>query len=502
MAHTLPTYLFFGLLENKIYSLFLFFVSTACRAMLRRMSPEHKFATAARLCQEILGGAADGALPLSECSEVVRDALRVLASKNIKVSVRGGTGDADIDAGESDPAAAMGAAKGKLVSQMMKKHLAEAVVPVVIELKQAMEQSRHPLLGDLMAAAAAMLKDHKSEIENILAADRQLAKEILYDIRQAEAAEAARAAEAAAEAAEARRQRAMAATAKTPAAGRAPSSNGAAPWSSGGRRPRSTPRPAGTNGSTPMAAEVLRTASKTNLPSGGSRLGLAAAAVSSGTTPPAVGGGTPGTGVLTPGSRLPRTQGAHRGAVSRLARASGPGAAGPQAATGAALGATPAVPRSAGGGVSPAVPMLRGASKTPGTGPAKLRGTPSALNGGHAVGKGGAVVDEDDDEAHVELNFAVPEPGGGAVEAQWNVSPAVVPPPVEDGVGAAGEMEAARENDGEKSERLSDGAEGDCPEAVEKGGGIEAGGSIAGTGVRRSARGRGGGAAGARKRKA
>ncbi len=57
----------------------------ACRALLQRMSPEHKFATAARLCQEVLGGVADGALPLEECGEVLGDALRILACKEIKV---------------------------------------------------------------------------------------------------------------------------------------------------------------------------------------------------------------------------------------------------------------------------------------------------------------------------------------------------------------------------------------------------------------------------------
>lgn len=47
---------------------------------------------------------------------------------------------------------------------MMKKHLVEGVVPVIIELKRGMEAARHPLLGDLMAATAAMLKDYKNEV--------------------------------------------------------------------------------------------------------------------------------------------------------------------------------------------------------------------------------------------------------------------------------------------------------------------------------------------------
>ena len=59
---------------------------TACRALLQRMAPEHKFATAAKLCGEVLGGVADGLLPLEQCQEVLGDALRCLASKDIKVT--------------------------------------------------------------------------------------------------------------------------------------------------------------------------------------------------------------------------------------------------------------------------------------------------------------------------------------------------------------------------------------------------------------------------------
>ena len=64
--------------------------SIACRALLQRMAPEHKFATAAKLCGEVLGGVADGLLPLEQCEEVLGDALRCLASKDIKVTASGG----------------------------------------------------------------------------------------------------------------------------------------------------------------------------------------------------------------------------------------------------------------------------------------------------------------------------------------------------------------------------------------------------------------------------
>lgn len=54
-------------------------------SLLRSMSPEHKFSSAAKLCGEVLAGVADGLLPLAECEEVLRDALSLLASKDIKV---------------------------------------------------------------------------------------------------------------------------------------------------------------------------------------------------------------------------------------------------------------------------------------------------------------------------------------------------------------------------------------------------------------------------------
>ena len=47
---------------------------------------------------------------------------------------------------------------------MMKKHLVEGVVPVLIELKRNLEGLRHWLLGDLLTCIRALLKDHKTEV--------------------------------------------------------------------------------------------------------------------------------------------------------------------------------------------------------------------------------------------------------------------------------------------------------------------------------------------------
>jgi len=410
------------------------------------MAPEHKFATSARLCQEVLGAAADGALPLSECSEVIGDALRVLSCKGIKVAATRVTKDNDFDSTDpqADAQAIAGAAKGRLVSQMMKKHLVEAVIPVIIELKRMMEASRHPLLAELMAAAAALLKDHKTEIEDILAADRQLAKEILYDIKQAEAAEAARAAEQKEIAAAAgdggaggASKPAVAAPAKTPGTGGAAaalthqaakntpadvkitSTSRPAAAAAAHKTPRSA-RPPGTSGHTPIAAQVLRqtasaepkTGSHHHVNTPGSNLR------------PATGGSpTPGSGVAT-GATAATAKSTGRRPLSRLARMSS-GLPGTAPRTGTMSLTSPALTTGemGNGGMSssPAQPRLR---------PGHEKIEANLLSGQK---KEGSLIDDDEEEDHVELQFVVPGVNGAAAEEEavspkmWNVSPAVLP---------------------------------------------------------------------------
>lgn len=56
-----------------------------CRALLNKLAPEHKFATAAKLCGEVLAGFAEGTYALSEAPEVLRDALCILSWPEIRV---------------------------------------------------------------------------------------------------------------------------------------------------------------------------------------------------------------------------------------------------------------------------------------------------------------------------------------------------------------------------------------------------------------------------------
>ena len=211
--------------------------------LLRRMAPEHKFAVAARLCTDVLAKFVSGDLAVEECPEVMRDTLWVLASREIKVSAPKPLQEEEeeADEGGQTAAAAMKAAKGKLVDSMMKKHLVESIVPIVQGLKELLSAQQSPLLGDLMACACGLFKEYKAELADILAADRQLYQEIMLDIKQEE-----------------QKQRALARQGMLRArAGRSGPGGAAGPGSPGLAIVASRARPVGTNGVTPVAAEVL-----------------------------------------------------------------------------------------------------------------------------------------------------------------------------------------------------------------------------------------------------
>lgn len=127
---------------------------------------------------------------------MLRDALALLSSPELRVG-RGGKEGADsvteeelVTAAANGHAAAaaqqgMEAAKGRLLSKMSRKQLMEHVVPIVLQLKKCLENSYSPLLGDLMAFLAELARAHRSEVRAVLAVvDPVLGKEVEYDLKQ------------------------------------------------------------------------------------------------------------------------------------------------------------------------------------------------------------------------------------------------------------------------------------------------------------------------------
>ncbi|KAF3774527.1 Condensin-2 complex subunit D3 [Nymphaea thermarum] len=164
--------------------------------LLKQMAPEQLLATSAKLCAEILAAVADGLLNLNEsgAQAVLKDALQVLACKEMRIQPsRGSAAAADATEMDEEPGNSNGtfvAAKGRVVSQVAKKNLVQNAIPIFIELKRLLESKNSPLTGCLMECLRTILKEYQDEIEEILVADKQLQKELIYDIQKAEEATA------------------------------------------------------------------------------------------------------------------------------------------------------------------------------------------------------------------------------------------------------------------------------------------------------------------------
>ncbi|KAI7988637.1 Condensin-2 complex subunit D3 [Camellia lanceoleosa] len=66
----------------------------------------------------------------------------------------------------------------------------KTIVSIFIELKRLLESKNSPLTGSLMECLRVLLKDYKNEIDEILVADKQLQKELIYDIQKYESLKA------------------------------------------------------------------------------------------------------------------------------------------------------------------------------------------------------------------------------------------------------------------------------------------------------------------------
>lgn len=62
----------------------------------------------------------------------------------------------------------------------------ENIIPIIIEVKHLLEKQHSPLLRDLMSCLKERMKDYRTEVQDVLSADRQLANEIEFDLKRFE----------------------------------------------------------------------------------------------------------------------------------------------------------------------------------------------------------------------------------------------------------------------------------------------------------------------------
>ena len=171
--------------------------------MLSKMSDEDKIGVTARIGKEVLGGALKGGSELNIAAtaatsahisnqsydsafNVLSDALSVLKCPQIRVGRVNRGADDDVE----DPNVSTNnmkrvlVAKGRLLSNVSRKHLIEILMPILCNLKSILEKSRSPLLKDLMICLLDVYQRHKSEARECLANDPTTLQEIEYDAQQ------------------------------------------------------------------------------------------------------------------------------------------------------------------------------------------------------------------------------------------------------------------------------------------------------------------------------
>merc|ERR1719466_312671 len=152
------------------------------------MNDEQRFQTTYRLCEDVLGGVVEGTVSLSPASmPLLKDTFYCLASDSIKLASLKSKGDEDAPETEQEMAGkVLEAAKKTIISGVVKKNVMENIIPIIIALKHKLESAKSPLVSDLFKYLRKLMEDYKNEVTDILAADKQLAKEIEFDLRRFE----------------------------------------------------------------------------------------------------------------------------------------------------------------------------------------------------------------------------------------------------------------------------------------------------------------------------
>uniref|UniRef100_A0A4W4G7Q2 Condensin-2 complex subunit D3 n=1 Tax=Electrophorus electricus TaxID=8005 RepID=A0A4W4G7Q2_ELEEL len=156
------------------------------RFLLKNFTDEQRFNITTRISQDVLACFVDSELPLDlEGADLLADVFDVLSLKEMKLTVMSGPSPGD-DTPEDEMAAAKAVLQKKLVSQVQKKNFVENVIPMVIALKNLLEEQRSPVLKHLMAYLQATMQDYRSEVKELFAADEQLAAEVEFNLKMFE----------------------------------------------------------------------------------------------------------------------------------------------------------------------------------------------------------------------------------------------------------------------------------------------------------------------------
>ncbi|EJW82579.1 hypothetical protein WUBG_06513 [Wuchereria bancrofti] len=161
------------------------------RFMIKTFNDENKFMIGMRIGQEVYSAIVDGELNIYDrrVKALLEDCYEIMCCSEIKLSMALGKrspGEADDD--DDEPPSNIQEAARKVVTQAFRKGIIDAILPHIIQLKYYLQEKRLPELEfGIIRVLRELCKDHREQLDEFLAGDKQLKAEIKFDLEKLEA---------------------------------------------------------------------------------------------------------------------------------------------------------------------------------------------------------------------------------------------------------------------------------------------------------------------------
>ncbi|CAN9500131.1 unnamed protein product [Ophioblennius macclurei] len=163
------------------------------RFLLQHFTDAQRFNISNKINQTVLACFADEELLLdADGAEILSETFKILSLKEMKLqAVFGPAGGAAGEDTEEENVpnmakAVLQVAQKKVVSQVQKKAFIENTVPLIISLKNLLEQKRSSVVKELMAYLQVTMQDYRHEVKEFFSGDEQLAAEVEFALATAE----------------------------------------------------------------------------------------------------------------------------------------------------------------------------------------------------------------------------------------------------------------------------------------------------------------------------
>ncbi|VDN60289.1 unnamed protein product [Dracunculus medinensis] len=156
--------------------------------MMKTFDDQNKFTVMVRIGQEVYLAVVDGVLDFNDrkIQMLLVDCNEIMCSNEIKLSMNLGQCNSKTDDDDEPPLAVQDVAK-KIVSSAFRRGIIEAILPHIIQLKYFLQEYKQPELEKgIIFVLRELCKDHREQLDEFLASDRQLMAEIQFDLKKLE----------------------------------------------------------------------------------------------------------------------------------------------------------------------------------------------------------------------------------------------------------------------------------------------------------------------------